>query len=120
MTPKRDFEKWMPGWAVIDTYGAKDQWIVAFQMAAVEGEVPGETILFLKQGPRAWHAFYRERATGSGSTPRAALSGGLGDVISSDAELRGYCKAVLAAPSELASQFAGLYDAQVQCHEETH
>jgi hypothetical protein len=115
MTHRKDFENWMSGWAVTDVDG---RWIVAYEMATVEGETPGESVLFLKQAPRIWHAFYRERATGSGSTPRAALTGGLGDAISYDKELRDYCRLVAKAPRELASRFGGLAAAQEQCSQE--
>jgi hypothetical protein len=114
MTHKKDFERWMPGWAVTDVDG---RWLVAYKMKWVEGETPGESICFMKQAPRIWHAFYRERATGSGTTPLAALDGGLGNVISTDAELRSYCKQVLSAPHSLVSRFDGLYEAQKQCRE---
>jgi len=115
MTHKKDFENWMPGWAVTHVDG---RWLVAYEMAHVQGETPSEQILFLKQAPRLWHAFYRERATGSGTTPRAALNGGLGDAISTDKELRDYCKLVLSAPRSLVSQFGGLDVAQSQCSSE--
>lgn len=116
MTHKKDFERWMSGWAVTHVDG---RWLVAYQMAAVQHETPGEPICFLKQAPRVWHAFYRERATGSATTPRAALDGGgLGDVLSSDREVRDYCKLVQSAPRNLVSQFGGLYAAQEQCSNE--
>ena len=117
MTHKKDFERWMSGWAVTDVDG---RWLVAYKMASVRGETPGEAICFLKQGPRLWHAFYREPATGSGTTPLAALDGGLGDVISTDSELRSYCQQVLGAPRSLVSRFGGLYEAQRQCQQEQH
>jgi hypothetical protein len=115
MTHRKDFERWMAGWAVTQSEG---KWLVAYEMASKEGDTPGESICFLKQAPRIWHAFYRERATGSGTTPRAALTGGLGDAISTDAELRSYCKMVMDAPASLASQFGGLSAAQDQCASE--
>ena len=115
MTHKQDFERWMPGWAVISASG---RWLIAYRMAHVQGESPGEPICFLKQAPRIWHAFYRERATGSGTTPRAALRGGLGDALSTDREIRDYCKLVQSAPQNLVSQFGGLYATQEQCSNE--
>lgn len=114
-TPKKDFENWMAGWHVTNIDG---KWLTAFKMASVRGETPGELILFLRQAPRIWHAFYRERATGSGTTPLAALTGGLGDALSTDAEMRAYLKLVLAAPDKFIAQFDGLYAAVDQCHSE--
>lgn len=112
MTHKKDFENWMAGWAVISVDG---RWLVAYEMAGRQDQTPGEPILFLKQAPRIWHAFYRERATGSGGTPRSALTGGLGDVLEGDRELKEYCRLVMSAPRSLVSQFGGLYAAQEQC-----
>jgi len=111
-----DFLRWMSGWTISQDVG--DGWLVAYKMSAVQGETPGEQICFLRQAPRIWHAFYRERATGSGTTPGTALSGGLGDVIGDDREMRAYCRAVLKAPRELVTQFDGLYEAQSQCRNE--
>ncbi|KKM17108.1 hypothetical protein LCGC14_1679110, partial [marine sediment metagenome] len=111
-----DFLRWMAGWALTQDVG--DGWLVAYKMPSVQGENPGEPICFLRQETRIWHVFYRELATGSGTTPEAALSGGLGDAIGSDREMRSYCEKVLSAPQELVTQFGGLYAAQSQCHSE--
>jgi hypothetical protein len=113
MTHKKDFERWLAGWAVTHAEG---RWLVAYKMPWVQGEIPGEPIAFLKQAPRIWHAFFRQRATGSGTTPNKAIEGGgLGDAISTERELREYSKLVLAAPRSLVTQFGGLYAAQEQC-----
>lgn len=115
-THKKDFENWMPGWAVTHVDG---RWLVAYEMAQVQGRTPGESILFLKQAPRVWHAFFRERATGSGTTPNKACEGSrLGDALSTDKEIREYCKLVSGAPRSLVSQFGGLDAAQEQCRSE--
>jgi len=108
-----DFLRWMSGWTVTETPGKG--WLIANKMPAVQGEIPGESILFLRQAPRIWHAFYRELATGSATTPHSALTGGLGDAVSTDAQLRAYCRLVQAAPMGLTARFAGLSAAQSQC-----
>lgn len=79
---------------------------------------PRERVLLLRQGPGIWHVFYTYSATSSGSDPRGALKGGLGDAISTDAELIRYCDLILAAPRRLAEDYTGLYEAQGQCYEE--
>ena len=111
-----DFLRWSPGWAIIDDVG--NDWLVAYQMASVQGQADGEPICFLRQESRIWHAFYRDPATGSGTTPRSALTGRLGDVIVNDRQMAKYCRLVIDAPEKLSSQFAGLYEAQSQCENE--
>lgn len=73
-----------------------------------------EDVCFLRQGSGAWHAFYKYRATGSGGTPRRALTGGMGDVIDDDFAMIGYCHAVRNAPDSLVMEYDGLYEAGVQ------
>lgn len=79
---------------------------------------PKDQLLMLRQKNGAWHAFYQFAGTGSGSTPRAALTGGLGDVMDTDSQIRGYCDLVLAAPRRLAQAYEGLYAAQGSCFAE--
>lgn len=68
----------------------------------------GEEVAMLKIGT-AWHAFGGAEWSGSGYSPRQALTGGLGDVIGSDSQLRSYENNVLAAPERLLQKYDGLY-----------
>jgi hypothetical protein len=75
----------------------------------------GERGVFLRQSAYRWHWFLSEHvATGSGSNPTAAMSGGLGDVIDTDSQLRTYSRLVLEAPAALVRVCASLYTAQTQ------
>ena len=92
--------------------------------AAVDEDV---IVLFLRENAVRWHAFYKYEGTGSGHDPVSSLSGGLGDVISTDADLKIYCRLVLEGPGDTSSQrrglveeFRGLAAAQSQCYTEFH
>ena len=112
-----EFLHWMNGWEIDEVVG--EDWIVARQIAADPGtptrSTLGEPILFLRQGPRVWHAFYTDEATGSGSTPQAALTGRIGSLIENP---HYYCRSVMSAPERLVQQFGGLSAAQSQCASE--
>jgi len=84
----------------------KNDWYVA--------KIKNEEICFLRQGPRAWHAFFSYRATGSGGSPLEALTGGLGDVIGDSFDMKNYRYRVRNAPEALSLSFDGLYEAGAQ------
>lgn len=77
-----------------------------------------DRVLFLRQGMSTWHAFYAFAGTGSGSSPLQALTGGLGDAIDTDAQMKRYCDYILSAPRRLAQEYEGLSAAQGQCYYE--
>jgi hypothetical protein len=79
-----------------------------------------EEVLMLRQQKTIWHVFYRFEGTGSGSDSVSALTGGLGDAISTDREMKRYCDLVLSAPERLSREYDGLYAAQGQCYAEQH
>lgn len=81
-------------------------------------EAKRDTVLLLRQGRNIWHLFYAFEGTGSGASPKEALSGGLGDVLDLDKSIRRYCDLVLAAPERLVTTYAGLRAAQSQCEHE--
>jgi hypothetical protein len=109
-----DFLRWMAGhgWTIDEDLG--DNWLVAHEMAKVQGGKVGEKVAFLRQAPRIWHAFYEERATGSATTPYSALNGSLGDVIGSDREMNTYKRLVRKAPRSLSNRFEGVRAAMQQ------
>lgn len=74
----------------------------------------GQAAVVGVQNPKAWHVFGKSRWTTSGSSAERAERGGLGDVIGTDAEMRGYKRFVLGAPRNLAGNYDGLYEAQGQ------
>lgn len=94
------------GFSDVEHFGA-GRWFIA-------KDTNGELVCFLRQSANAWHAFYEYRATGSGSDPRGALTGGLGDVIDDSRSLMSYKWLVRNAPFALSRRFDGLYEAQSQ------
>lgn len=80
----------------------------------------GEDAVMLRQSPTVWHTFYRYEATASGHDPFRALTGGLGDVIATDGQLRTYLDLVLEAPERLLREYDGLYRASSQAYQERH
>lgn len=95
-----------------DENGARGYW---YEAVTPDGS---DHVVLLRQRANAWHVFYLFRATGSGQDPVRAMTGGLGDAIYDDNDLRRYCDLVLRAPDELARRFDGLYEAQSQCYNE--
>lgn len=77
-----------------------------------------DRVLLLRQGPHMWHVFYSFEGTGSGGDPTRALSGGLGDAVSTDEEMEKYCELVNAAPPRLVREYHGLSAAQGHCYQE--
>lgn len=78
----------------------------------------GDAVLMLRISSVKWHAFYQDvAATGSGHTPNHALSGGLGDVIGTDGEMKGYVRTIKNAPDTLIREYAGLYVAYQQVNQ---
>lgn len=77
----------------------------------------GGACVMARQSKYKWHYFDNAaESTGSGQTPRAAMSGGLGDVIGTRGELRGYSALCLKAPAPLLRISAGLYRASSQVY----
>jgi hypothetical protein len=62
----------------------------------------GEEGAVLRIGPNSWH-FFGVNFTASGSSAAGCLSGGLGDVIGTDGQLKTYERHVRNAPEYLAS-----------------
>jgi hypothetical protein len=73
-----------------------------------------ERVLMLRQSRNIWHAFYSYTATASGGDPARALTGGLGDAIDTDEELKSYSRLVSEAPVGWADRFQGLSAAKSQ------
>lgn len=117
------------GWILLselrDTNGRLGRWYEA----STDKE---EHVLLMRQGPNQWHAFGKAMWTGSGRTPAKALSGGLGDVVDSDASMKSYCRMVLGGPVNeeggdarlgcgvafYRNEYHGLHAAQSQCYSE--
>jgi hypothetical protein len=68
-----------------------------------------ECVLF-RVGARKWHYFnWKHEATGSGRDPKAAISGGLGEVIDTNSQMRSYERQLINAPTCYRTDCAGLY-----------
>lgn len=93
---------------VLEPPGTPKEW-------SPRGGMAKDQVLMLRQKNDVWHTFYKFVGTGSGGTPRQALTGGLGDVIDFDSQIEAYCNLVLAAPARLAQEYDGLYSAQGSC-----
>lgn len=76
-----------------------------------------EGVLF-RVGSGKWHWFsWQHEWTGSGGNPIDAMSGGLGDVIETDSQLRAYRMQMHRAPGCYLTKCNGLYRASVQARE---
>ena len=101
-----DFLRWMAGWTIDEDLG--DNWLIAHKLGWVEGEKPGEKILFLRQAPRIWHAFYEDKITGSATTPGSALlHGGFTIDATGNAGMKAYQRLLNKAP-KLSKKFQGV------------
>jgi hypothetical protein len=116
---QKEFERWMPGWAVTDTSG---EWVVAYETAHVVTAIPGEPILFVRQRfndydkkQTCWHSFYRQRTIGSGYNPFSALTGDPPEILRKPRLLEQYFDIISAAPPSFASRFAGISAAKKFC-----
>lgn len=83
-----------------------------------EAKHDGDDVVVLRQAANRWHVFFKFNGTASGSTPEAALSGGLGDVIDTDPQMRKYLDMVLSAPDHLVREYDGLHSASQQAFHE--
>jgi len=111
-TATQDFLRWMSGWSVTEEPGP--DWLVAHHLSGVQGEQPGEEILFLRQETSLWHTFYLDGRTGSGTTPGEALDGSFGDLVK-DEKIEGYCRKVTSSPPGLAEQYPALATSRQSC-----
>jgi len=113
--------------AKIKRYAASREAAAAgFQVHGVSPEDPrwvrvtapdGTRAILFRVGARKWHSFYYDvEATGSGHGPLEAMSGGLGDVIDTDSQLRSYSRQVIDAPSYYLKRCDGLYRASVAAY----
>lgn len=71
----------------------------------------GEPAVAYKQNAHAYHVFGQTEWTASGCTAATSHTGGLGDALSTDGEVRSYERIVLRAPSKLLRKYDGLYRA---------
>lgn len=71
----------------------------------------GEPAVAYKQNAHAYHVFGLTEWTASGCTAATSHTGGLGDALGTDGEVRSYERIVLRAPSKLLRKYDGLYRA---------
>lgn len=70
----------------------------------------GEDAVIVRQNAHAYHWFSKLHAvTGSGCSVLTCDSGGLGDAIGTDSEMKTYKKLINGAPTKLQRNYKGLY-----------
>jgi hypothetical protein len=96
--------------AVKNPFEKTFKWFVVEKPRIVNGVEETEKAVILRQSANKWHYFFCAfEGTASGSSPENCDKGGLGDVISTESEMRTYQRMILDCPQSLFKDCQGIY-----------